>query len=251
MSEDFDDLAANPPAETAVAAALPSRNLLRPDQVAERSEDLRQLEEMVSAPSFVSSRVDVSLARRRAAGIKRELEAHAPRRYEGRELDRAVVAEKRLREKITSEMQSQEVMRRNPPGAATALIAFNERNKKDIAKWKNIRLRLNESGALRSGEPVANLETFRPRHKGGARDIDDVGTQIPGKSFYLPSSISVGNIASDEDKARWRSETVAALSAVAAGGDARAANALKALLEGDEAEVEPAPTLPLRKAVKA
>lgn len=243
-----DKLALNPTeAKPTAEKSLPP--LLRPQQVEAKEEELQRLEAMQRAPDYVRSRVHSSLVRRHVEGLKTDLELYAPKPYKGRETDQAREREAKLREDIVNDgMLSQEGMRRSPPGAVDAHMAWEKRNKRRIQEWKNIRLRLRATGDDLGYTDASNLERYRPREAGGTRGLDAGATLIGGKSFYMPAGgPEIGNLADEDTKSRWKKETAAMLAAAAAEGDKGAKAALDRLLAADEGAEPPAKEVVLKK----
>lgn len=162
---------------------------LRPHEVEECKAEQRELEGMLSMPQHLLSNVDVGAARQQLRGVVRKLETQTPRALKGEALDAAVKREAELREKVLLGMPTQAEMRRNPAGAVTKHRQWEQRSKKDVLRWKDLRLVLHASGAvdagLRDATEVANLERYRPT--GGAQELNMDNAQIPGKVIFLPA----------------------------------------------------------------
>jgi len=91
------------------------------------------------------------------------LNAQTPKAFVGAEVDAAVQMERELRERILQGMPSQEEMRKSPPGAVDKHIEWEKRNKTDLLKWKNLKLRLN------AGNPDGSWRTSRNSVPGETR----------------------------------------------------------------------------------
>lgn len=173
--------------------------LLRPHQMEQVREDIKRFERTLNAPDHVRAQVQSPNEMRRQLRASREmLDKQAPKPFAADELDKAVAREKELLTSITNGMPTQQEMRRNPNGAVDKHRLWEKRNKSDILRWKNLRLRLHESGAVDgftkdSGE-VANLEHFRP--SGGPQELLMHGEQIPGTDYHMvanPRSVTMND----------------------------------------------------------
>ena len=162
--------------------------LLKPRQVDDMKEQHDSLERSLSSPQHISGMIqDKPAMFRQMTSIRKTLEKDMPREYSTRELDLAKKRENLLITKIKAGMPTHEEMRRNPPGAVDKHRAWEARNKKSILEWKNIRKRLQVSGAIDDCLPdstdVSNIEKFRPF--GGAQQLNLQGAQIEGKEFHM------------------------------------------------------------------
>lgn len=147
---------------------------------------------MVNAPPYVRKAVDMKTAIGELRRIEQSLASAAPKKYEGKDLDKAVAREKELLDKILDGMPTAAEMRKAPPGALEKHMAWEARNQTNIEEWKNVRLRLHRSGALASqfeGSAIANLEMYRPQ--GGAGELPMDNALIPGKQYSLGNVNSV------------------------------------------------------------
>jgi hypothetical protein len=213
--------------------------LLRPHEVREHKEELRQLEAAAQQPAFITgaSKAPQEAAMRRRK-IKEILDTKEPQKFSSETMKDALAAEKKLRDEITSGMPTQAEMRRNPPGAIDKLRAWEARNKPKVLKWKNLRLRLHASGETFGGleRDVANIEVYRPR--GGAGELSMDNAQIPGKSIYIPGNVEVRNVMSDDEREGIDAETLELTKKIKADRDAAKQASVNAIR--DEAP-EPAP----------
>lgn len=149
------------------------KNLLRPNQIDELHGERQQLESNIRTSE--DPRADKKMMRRQLAGIDRMMEAQAPEPLQPSEKDEMAKEEKRLRAQITEGMPDDETMRKNPPGAVDWHMSWERKNKRDIMRWKNIRLQL--AGDETDNHEIANLERYRPK---GGRNSLQTGAQIPG-----------------------------------------------------------------------
>jgi len=203
--------------------------LLRPNQVADDQSEVARIDAMLAQPPSVLHNVDVQAALKHKRDLQIKLNKLSPRPYDEGERDSAVAEEAQLRDAISQGMCTQEEMRRKPAGAVSKHMAWEKRNKKNILRWKNMRLRMHATGMLpdhASDAPsdIANIETFRP--SGGPGELNLDNCQIPGARYYFPGQIEPGNVADGDAKARWDQETAEILAACAAKGDGKARAAL-------------------------
>lgn len=194
-----------------------TKALLRPAQMEEMTDEISRLERLVGAPTtelgmVVQKGVDRGAALRRLRALKRDHDQQAPLPYKSTDLDLAVRRRKELLDTFTNGMPTQAEMRRNPAGAVDKHRAWERRNKKVIAEFKNIELRLHASGGsmrLRDEVDVANIERFRP--VGGSGELNMHNEQITGKSFFIPPNLEVRNVMSDEDREAEEAHTLESL----------------------------------------
>lgn len=178
--------------------------LLRPHQVENMREEQKRIEGMLQAPPHVSAAIqDRGELRRQLNSIVRSLESQSPKPYREEEVDAAIAREAELRESILNGMPTSAEMRRNPAGAVDKHRKWEERNKKAILEWKNVRLRMHETGILdelRDAKDVANFEKYRPT--GASHELNMHGEQISGKVQYGPiPGAGPSTVISDEEKA--------------------------------------------------
>ena len=112
---------------------------------------------------------------------KRQLEEGSPEPLTGKEKDTLFALEKKLLNRITTNMPTAEVMRKNNAGAVDWHTKWEKHNKPLIRMWKNIKIQLNPDNADRD---LTNLERYRPA---GQMDRLRTDAQIPGV-------ISFGNV---------------------------------------------------------
>ena len=161
--------------------------LLRPHQIESLNEDKRRIERTLQAPNFVQQQIqDPGSMRKQLRSIVQMLETQSPKPYSEHEKDHAIARRDELQEKFLRGIPTQEEMRRNPPGAVDKNRSWEAREKKHVLEWKNIQLRLMESGSidgLRNSEDVANIEGLRPF--GGAQQLNMMNEQIQGTEYHM------------------------------------------------------------------
>jgi len=158
-----------------------NKNLLRHHQREDLKHEIEQADEMLKHAK--PDERGVILAGRDRT--KRQLESQSPQPLTPKEKDTLHALEKKLRSKIVENMPTQEVMRKNPPGAVDWHMKWEKQKKKLIRMWKNVTIQLNPDNSDRD---LSNIERFRPV---GQLDHMRGDAQIPGY-------ISFGNIP-DED----------------------------------------------------
>lgn len=170
------------------------KNLLRPTQVRESQEELSRIDAMLNAPPHIRSKIsDPRAMASRRHRLKAELEEFTPKPYSTAEKDKAIADFHRLGEEIKVGMPSDEVMRRNPPGAVQQHQAWERRNKAKVLARKHIGLRLATSGDLDDtlGDAAINVELLRKRAT--YHDLPLDGAQIPRTTDYhmpaMPDSV--------------------------------------------------------------
>lgn len=109
---------------------------------------------------------------------KSTLAQQSPEPLTGKEKDKLSDLEKKLLKRITTNMPTEETMRKNPPGAVDWHTKWEKANKKIIRIWKNIKIQLNQDN---SDKDLANLERYRPS---GARNVLRSDAQISGSMSY-------------------------------------------------------------------
>ncbi|MES0339862.1 MAG: hypothetical protein ABUK15_07385 [Anaerolineales bacterium] len=178
---------------------LTTKNVLHPRQVAEITEQKAQLHGILNAPPHIRNQLqDNGAAVRKQVQDADALLRQAPEPFSAGEIDGAVNAERQLRESWLEGMPTHEEMRKNPPGAVDKNIAWNNKKKSDVLKWKNIsrRLHASEIGG-NAGNDVSNVEMYRPTE--GSMSMD--GAQITGKQYRLPpEGADLPTVFTDEDK---------------------------------------------------
>lgn len=153
-------------------------NLMRPEQVEDAEDEKRVLKAQMSN-EFIQDKRSVL---RRLRDVEQRLSATRPRPLSPHLMDAAVRLERDLREKILEGMPTQAEMRRAPAGAVDKHIAWEQRNKERIIRWKNLRLRMHESDMLGSKDTISNLERYRPY--GGSHELNMHNEMIQGRQFY-------------------------------------------------------------------
>lgn len=149
-------------------------NLLRYDQRQQLQSEVDNADNMLKhAKADEVGQVMASKAR-----IMKQLESLSPEPLTAKEKDTLGNLEKKLRARITENMPTQEVMRKNPAGAVDWHMRWEKHNKKAIRIWKNIRVQLNPDNSDRD---LANIERYRPS---GAVDRLRGDAQIPGVISY-------------------------------------------------------------------
>lgn len=178
--------------------------LLRPHQEADLDAEIRRVEAQLHMPPHLRNRLDQGQQRKESARLKRDRERLTPRAFAGPELDQAIKLERAMREKLTAGMLTQEDMRRNPPGAADRLRAWERENKRTHALWQNLRLKLRASGETFGGldTDIANLEVYRP--SGMNRSMDMQGAQINRPDWHIPANVSPATVFSDAEERALR-----------------------------------------------
>ncbi len=76
-------------------------------------------------------------------------------------------------------MLSQEEMRTNPPGAVDKHLNWEKANKQNIAKWKNLMLRMNVGT---EDQDLCNIERLRPTKS--TMNMD--GAQVSRTQYFMP-----------------------------------------------------------------
>lgn len=153
-------------------------NLLRPEQVASTREELARLQYTIQQPHAQNKR-DIA---RQIKSLSRTLEELTPQPFTSAQVDAAHKRLTFLKEQILAGMPTQEEMRKAPPGAVSKHMEWERRNKRNIAEYKYLALRMN------AGNPdndVANIERFRPARASHELNMDNA--LIPGKDYWLPT----------------------------------------------------------------
>lgn len=120
----------------------------------------------------------IQILRNSIKRAKKQLNDQAPEPLTGKEKDTLHNLEKRLLSKITTNMPTDEVMRKNPAGAVDWHTRWEKANKKLIRMWKNVRIQLNQDSTDRD---LANIERYRPS---GATDRLRTDAQISGHMSF-------------------------------------------------------------------
>ena len=122
---------------------------------------------------------DKQILIRRKLRTEKQLADGSPEPLTATEKDKLHKLEKKLRDKITENMPSDEVMRKNPPGAIDWHMRWEKANKSLIKMWKNIRLQLNPES---QDKDLANIDRYRP--SGAISHGLRSDAQIPGHISY-------------------------------------------------------------------
>lgn len=208
-------------------------NLLRFPQREQLQTDIDQAEAMLPSAK-PDDRATIQ------AGInksKRQLNSQSPEPLTGKEKDTLSALEKKLRTRITTNMPTEEVMRKNPAGATDWHTKWEKANKKLIRMWKNIKIQLNPDN---SDKDLANIERYRPS---GQTDRMRTDAQIVGLMSYggIPEENwpfdAPQNTALEQAKRNVISEEEAE-GAVNAALDEIDAEEAKAAIESDAEEVD-------------
>ena len=179
-----------------------TKPLLRPRQTEELKEEVGRLRQMLSAPPHIANRVeDRGQLNKNLRAAERDLETQAPKAYGEEELDPATKRSTELQDRLLEGMPTQAEMRRNPPGAVDKHRRWERRNKPLLSEWKNIQLRLHQSGDgdLPDATDLANFERFRPA--GGAQELSMDSAQISGKIIHIPPPGSGPAVVMSDDQA--------------------------------------------------
>lgn len=162
--------------------------LLRPAQAQEWREQADGLRQLLSAPPHIANRIeDRGQLTKNLRALERDLRSQEPKPYDTNELDAAVQRSKQLKAEMVEGMPTQAEMRRNPAGAVDKHRRWEKRNKKKLAEWKNIGLRLHQTGDidLPDATDVVNFERYRPI--GGAQQLNMDNEQIQGSIQIGPT----------------------------------------------------------------
>ena len=172
-----------------------TKPLLRPHQVEGFESEIKALEEKLTNPAIQ----DKGEVRKQLIRTRQGLEAQRPRPpADAEEEGRMVARSKALLDEIVPAMNSQEEMRKNPPGSVHKFLTGENSPamKAKIREWRNLQLRL-RPGERESGD----LERFRP--KGSSLSMDNA--QIPGQAFYIPPNVGHTVMFTEEEIAGLRS----------------------------------------------
>lgn len=209
-------------------------NLLRPNQVQEMHEEIRNLEETLSAPPHIRSQItDRRSMTQRLGRLKKDADAYTPRAFQVSERDAAVKEFATLADTIRGGMPSSEEMRRNPPGAVGKQITWDKRQKKAVQRYKHLALRLLAGGDLpahldHAGD-VANIEMLRPLKT--YQDVSMDGAQIPKKTDIHIGADPVGTVLFTAEEEAALTEFAPALAGMLAVMDNDQRTEVKAMLE--------------------
>ncbi len=163
-----------------------TENVLHPRQVVEFKDTKARLEAVLGAPDYIRKQlVDGGAGVTRQIGEVDKMLAQAPKPYAADELDAAVALEASLRADWLEGMPTQAEMRRNSPGCVDKNVAWNNRSKTKVLRWKQLKRRLHATGIsehrLADEGDISNIEMFRPA--GGAQELSMDNAQIPVKAI--------------------------------------------------------------------
>lgn len=131
--------------------------LLRPSQTNDLLDEKKRIQTALKErPEMIQ---DKSSALKQVRNIDKMLHDQAPKKLGGKEYDVAAKRAEELQSKLVVGMPSQEEMRKCPPGAIKKHTQWEKNNKKDLAEWKELQLRLNIGT---DDADVANFEKHRP-----------------------------------------------------------------------------------------
>ncbi len=149
---------------------------LKPRQVSALQQEQQSLERQLNGPTLMGAdRGDMEKRRRAIVSTLREQQAPD---LTPEQRDKWLKEQQRLEGVFVPEMQSAEVMRKNPPGSVDIHRAFNKRFNRLISRWKNITRALHKGD---EGPNIANIERFR-RHS-HTSDPSMGGAQIEGRTY--------------------------------------------------------------------
>lgn len=147
-----------------------NKNLLRYAQREELKNDIESTQSMLASAKPEEKAILNSSIRK----TQRQLNDGSPEPLTGKEKDKLHKLEGDLRAKITENMPTEEVMRKNPTGAVDWHTKWQNKNKKLVKLWKNIKIQLNPDS---SDKDLANIERYRPS---GQTDRIRTDAQIVG-----------------------------------------------------------------------
>jgi len=150
------------------------KNLLRYHQREQLKSDIAQSESML-AQAKPEDRGTILTSIKRT---KHQLESQSPTPLTAKEKDTLSALEKKLRARITTNMPTEEVMRKNPAGAVDWHQKWEKINKPLVRMWKNAVIQLNPDSSDRD---LSNIERYRPS---GQTDRMRTDAQIPGLMSY-------------------------------------------------------------------
>lgn len=123
---------------------------------------------------------DKGMVRRQLGSITETLNSQQAPDLTPEQRDAWAREERELRERITHGMPSDRDMRTNAPGVVGHHMRWEKKYKKDILRWKNIRIALHKGD---EDPDLANLEMYRPK-----RDIfNHDNAQVPVKTVSMPT----------------------------------------------------------------
>lgn len=155
------------------------RVLLKSEQIQDLKEEQSQIDAALAPTNPFRSKISKpQLMHQRRKAIDRQLEDFAPAPLDGHEKDKLANLEKELRAAWTTNMPTEEEMRKNPPGQVDRHRKWEKLNKKIIGQWKNVRRQLEPDS---DDKDLANIERYRPS---GVMDRLVAGAQISGAMNY-------------------------------------------------------------------
>ncbi len=155
------------------------RVLLKAEQIQDLHEEKDQIDAALAPTNPFRSKISKpQLMHQRRKAIDRQLEDYAPEKLDGMEKDKLANLEKELRAAWTTNMPTEEEMRKNPPGMVDRHRKWEKLNKKIIGQWKNVRRQLEPDS---DDKDLANIERYRPS---GVMDRLVAGAQISGAMNY-------------------------------------------------------------------
>ena len=101
-------------------------NLLRHPQRQQLQDDIAQSENMLPR----ANPDDQAVMRKTITRSRKQLESQSPEPLTGKEKDTLAALEKKLRNRITHNMPTEEVMRKNPPGAVDWHVKWEKADRK-------------------------------------------------------------------------------------------------------------------------
>lgn len=155
------------------------KSLLRPHQLADARQELKNLEAKMTSP-HIEDKAEAAKQFRRVSKAVAEQTPIPPQNPE--EEGRMVARSSYLLNKILVGMPSQEEMRKAPPGAVDKHMGWEKRNKAYIQEWKNLQLRLTHG----KEQEAANLE----RHRPVSSSLNMDNAVIPGKQFFFTPTMT-------------------------------------------------------------
>lgn len=168
-----------------------NKRYLRFNERVRKQEEHKRMEFLLSPANQVGAPALSSLGRQDLLRYKRALESELeadspPDQLPGDVKDITINRERQLAEFISSGMQAEEEMRRNPAGAVARYNAWQRRTKDAINEWKNIRILNNPE----SDDPdLANVEILRPRMASPGQAATFMSdAQIPGQFAMTPQA---------------------------------------------------------------
>ena len=209
------------------------KNPLRNHQVEEYTAEATRLNQIVSAPAYVTG-VDRGAAARRSREVNKLIEDQIAKPVHGAKKDEvARLANEVLETVIRPALLPREEMRRNPAGAVGKFIRQENSRpvKQAIQHWKRAQLALEPEN---QDPDLANVERFRPELMQPGVGTFMPGAQIPGNFAMTPTAkanwpLGEPTVDTPLKQAQKRERTPAQIAALA---KARAARSVKLSQEG-------------------